>query len=310
MRRLVLLKTEQTKIPNVLLSDWENSVAKREVANESRQTPTENTNSKPFFLKRNVQQGAQRTFHRSSSCVGLEAGIGNVIRGVTEEEYQKARARIFNNSVASHCSQTQQIGTKTDISKETKWLHSPSTPTHTLQPLVEAQDTSVMEDNWVAFVEEKETENDVYDPDFDRSYSRWGATIPSSTCSHINGNPNLTQSYLHSTQLRPAVIGNYMNNNQYTLTSKTQNVSYGPMKGAESSSSRVPRNNLHEHSFASSYPALQFPSYQLHCSFGDSSQIVGYVPNNSVSTTSNDTSIYLSNDPSSYIHEFPPLGRT
>ncbi|GJQ10469.1 hypothetical protein GpartN1_g2260.t1 [Galdieria partita] len=302
-RRLILLKTEHTKIPNVLLSEWDKSVPKRGVVNELRQTPTENTNNKPFFLKRNEPNGVQRTLHRSSSCGGLEAGTGNVIRGVTEEEYQKARARIFNSNSVSQCSQTQ-VGTKMTVSEELSCIPSPDIPSHSFQPFLATDETRTGEDNWVTFVEEKETENDVYDPDFDRSYSRWGATIPMSTCAN-NSSQNLTDSYPHSTQLRPPIVGNYINQH-YTFASKNQNA---PLKGLESSS-MMPRNISPDHSLTSSYPSLQFPSYQLHCSFGDSSQVVGYIPNNSVSTTSNDTSIYLSKDPSSYIHEFPPLGRT
>lgn len=297
-RRLVLLKTEQTKIPSVLLSEYE---VKKEVVEQSTTAGACNSN-KPLFLKRNMQNqqqnGTHRNFHRSSSFGGIEAGTGNVIRGVTEEEYQKARARIFNSNQVSKYS---QVDSKRTVCQQDSWVQSCSA-NNSCELQVPDSTRPPTQESLGAVVDDKETENDVFDPDFDRSCSRWGATIPLSSCA---SHTNQTESY----SSRPPVVGNYINSQH--SSSKYQNAICTSLKGSSYPSSMMPRNITNEQSLASSYPALQFPNYHLHCSFGDSSQKVTYLPNGSIPTASNEPSIYLSKEPaSSYIHEFPPLGRT
>eukprot|EP00871_Galdieria_phlegrea_P000907 jgi/Galph1/1817/GphlegSOOS_G495.1 len=321
-RGLVLIKTKNTQIPKLLLSELsgleEKSVQQHtQPAKQAVQPPMEtnsNVGSKPLFLKRNARDNTHRNFHRTWSSGGLESGGGTVIRGVTEEEYQKARARIFsgngtNSKLGSSTSEGENELKKEERLETCDWKISCSEDT--VERTVQENPPGVSSSPDALVDRELETENDVNDPDFDRSYSRWGATMPVvNTCQSEAGflaNPGYPATKpVHGNTV---LVGNHTVNNYWGYHAQAeQNIPPAAFDSVFISPDNIShRPYEHHNSLYSECAGAQFPGSIIHCNYGNSPH---FVSNISVEESANDSSSYLSMDPTSYVNEFPPLGRT
>mmetsp|Transcript_473 Transcript_473/g.1629 ORF Transcript_473/g.1629 Transcript_473/m.1629 type:complete len:501 (-) Transcript_473:72-1574(-) len=89
-RALVLIKTSSTSVPRVRLSDIDPATLRDRVASKAQ----DDASKRPKCIRRRESDAASsvgNNIRKKNSALGT-------IRGVTEEEYAKARARIFQSS--------------------------------------------------------------------------------------------------------------------------------------------------------------------------------------------------------------------
>ncbi|KAJ8906720.1 hypothetical protein NDN08_003209 [Rhodosorus marinus] len=213
-RALILIKTEATAIPKTRLSDIDMSLQK-----QSRDTDKLDSAMKTMSIRRRESDHA----HGKGSNVHKKNQNSGTIRTITEEEYAKARARIFQNSDSGRDSSVESDG-KQPVARPRQPLgpvdgsrgftrravadgvQPPSSSSVGVSQRVEspgpigrgecavpkqsaAERNSLRSDSLPqsdAQVDSptsnrkprQQWENDIYDPDFDRSYHRWVTPTP------------------------------------------------------------------------------------------------------------------------------------
>lgn len=163
--RILLVKTVETRLPSIRLAD----IPLEDMALE-----------KPVSLP-NEKIAIKQRASRTSSAEGLN---GSADSGKTppktmeerEEEYDKARARIFNSGDAAHAFYGETV--TADVADRQKVLESSSPSRGLTSPGGEGK-SQLANGNRVAIFRDRE--KDMKDPDYDRSYKRYPQSLEPGT---------------------------------------------------------------------------------------------------------------------------------